>query len=231
MHVRLEAQVFSLEGIHVGKVDRIIIDPRTLELAEFIIHKGVFLTHDRIVEPLFVERVADDGNVVLRLTAQEVDHLPEFVHHEYVTPSPAASRDIPYPALEDLSGAGHMQLPIFWRSSYSGHEFATAGRFEFDSAPVAPLGVEIRSNISEDMVVVDEHTAVIACDGKKLGVVDEVLFDEYGDISGFVVRTGLLHIERIRVPVETVKTVTTQRIRLRVTAADVARPEALPSRS
>jgi sporulation protein YlmC with PRC-barrel domain len=83
--VLLGATVRSADGQEVGKVDRLIVSPYTLAIRAMVIRKGSFLP--RAVEiPLIAVQDISGNEVRVRYTAEQVEHLPEFVDAHYAAP-------------------------------------------------------------------------------------------------------------------------------------------------
>src|SRR5581483_11371089 len=85
MEFQLESPVVSGDGVDMGKVKRVIFDPRRKEVKSIIVEKGVFFAHD-VAVPVEDIRVADPGRVELTLTRDEVERLPEFFDVDYAWP-------------------------------------------------------------------------------------------------------------------------------------------------
>lgn len=109
MEIQLGKHVISSDGKQIGTVDRLVLEADHRDLVELIVHKGVLLTRDRIIELGFIEHVDSDGTVRLNLTSDKVDDLPLFIREEYLTPNPAEPEQDPY-----LMAAG--SEGVLWRS-------------------------------------------------------------------------------------------------------------------
>lgn len=96
MQIQLGKPVVSKDGKQVGRVDRIALDYETREVKQIVVHQGVLLTHDRLVDRELIDRVDEDGTVHLALTAAEVDRLPEFVEAEFIVPTEEDVRGLPF---------------------------------------------------------------------------------------------------------------------------------------
>src|SRR5947209_12305616 len=97
MRINLGTKVVTADGQDIGKIDRLVVDPRTDRMQEFVVRKGFFVEHDVIIPIGEVEdRVGndDDNTIRLRMTADQVKGLPEFVEHSYM-----AAPDGMYPGL------------------------------------------------------------------------------------------------------------------------------------
>ncbi len=87
MRINLGTKVMTADGKDVGKIDRLVVDPRSERMQEFVVRKGFFTEHDIIIPIGEVEDRAgndDDDTIHLRMTAEQVKQLPDFVEHSYV---------------------------------------------------------------------------------------------------------------------------------------------------
>lgn len=83
MYLDLGSEVKSSDGKDVGRVDRIFFDTDRMTVRQFVIHKGVLLREDRIVDQHHIDHVDPDHTVQLNLTADEVHQLQPFVPTEH----------------------------------------------------------------------------------------------------------------------------------------------------
>src|SRR5215217_2102540 len=74
--------VYSKDGKRLGKVDRLILNSQNQHFEAFVIDRK-FLAKDKVVALDLIDRV-DPGRVVLSLTAEEAEGLPNFVESQYV---------------------------------------------------------------------------------------------------------------------------------------------------
>ena len=82
MILDIGSDVLSSDGQTVGRVDRIIYQPDTMTVREFVVHEGVFFTTDRIVARDLIDRVDEDHAVHLRITAEETADLAPFIANQ-----------------------------------------------------------------------------------------------------------------------------------------------------
>ncbi|MCM8749614.1 PRC-barrel domain-containing protein [Thermomicrobiaceae bacterium CFH 74404] len=226
MQIELGKPVVSKDGERVGRVDRIALDYDTREVEQIIVHQGVLLTRDRIVDRDLIERVEDDGTVRLAITAAEVERLPEFVEAEFVRPTEEDLRSLPYvlPGVPVATGA-----TILWTSAATRRSGSEQPYQEFDPASGPLIGpavapdtpLEARSNLPEDTLLIGRGTDVLDREGEKLGRVEEVETNEDGEVVAFVVRAGLLLHHDIRVPIDWVSSVTSEEVHLRLSAQEI----------
>lgn len=219
--IRIGAPVVTSDGRPVGKVDRIVVCPDPREVCEIVVHQGLLLTKDRIVETTMIASVADDGTVTLDVPSDEVNALPLFYEHEFVVPTASELRDAPYPIAGGVNAGGLTTSPILWRTSFSGRGFQTASRGLFDSAPVDPSAVEKRTNLPENTVEITRGTDVVTSDGEKLGVVADVIYGAGNEIAGIIAAGGLLRHHRYEVHIAQIASFTRDRVTLSVPATDI----------
>jgi nucleotide-binding universal stress UspA family protein/sporulation protein YlmC with PRC-barrel domain len=96
--IQLRAQVRTRDNQHVGEVHRVVADLEQHAVASIVVLGRDRLARDVLVPVDFIEKL-DDRGVELRLTAEEVDALPDFSYHEFVTP-PSTWTSVPAPATE-----------------------------------------------------------------------------------------------------------------------------------
>lgn len=215
MDIRLGSRVVGLDGQDVGKVDRVVLDPDTKMVVEIIVHQGVLLTKDRIVEVGLIESVDAEGTVHLSRTAAEVDRLPIFIERAYIVPTASDLHELPYPISGEVAAAGQV-MPMLWRSTYVGEGYHEVGRSLLESVPVDAPPIVIESNVPEDLVSIDAGSAVYDASGEPIGHVEDLLYDDDGRITGFIVRSGLLRRKETRVSIDQVDRLVGGSIRLRV---------------
>ena len=72
MELQLESPVASADGIDLGKIHRIIFDPRSAEVTSIVLKKGVFFARD-VAIPIEDVHAATAERVELSLSGQDVD--------------------------------------------------------------------------------------------------------------------------------------------------------------
>lgn len=77
MHVVAGTEIYTAQGIMVGKVDRVIIDPRGYVLTHMVIGKGYFFAEDRVL-PVECVRTFSSVEIVLDLSEFDLEALPYF---------------------------------------------------------------------------------------------------------------------------------------------------------
>jgi uncharacterized protein YrrD len=194
MQVDIQAPVYSTDGTHVGKVDRVVIDPQAKLVTHIVVHKGTLLARDVVVPLNDVDSAGEDG-VRLRVSEAKLDELPDFVEVEWVQPHEGW---VPPP--------GYFESAVLW-PPYFGQQ----------AAPTREV-----TNIGDREVAITEGTDVECTDGK-IGVVDRVQIDaQSGRLEGIVVREGVLFTHQVLVPAAWIASADADAVRLSVTKDQVA---------
>lgn len=210
MEIQLGRPVIAKDGERIGQVDRIVIDPVSMELVQFIVHKGLFLSEDRIIERPLIEHVGIEGTVFLAVASDFVEHLPLFVEHSFLAEAPPAETNAPY-----IVGIGGPDPNTVLTSEEPvGHDYQTFTTSIFEHAPSGGPRLEVRSNIPADAVLLSRGTDIVDADGDKIGALEKLIYQD-GTIEGFVAESGLIERHQIRVPAADVESITHERIQLR----------------
>jgi uncharacterized protein YrrD len=209
--IRIGTPVHSSDGKKLGHVHRFVVDAESKALAYVAIDRSVF-TEDRLVETSLLAS-SDESGIRLSISEAEAQNLPPFVERELVqTPGGV---EVPTLTGSTVPIAGSSR----WHVVDSGAaEFpSVTGSSLFMVAPVGDVVTREVTNLDADDVRIDTGTDVVGSDGKKLGTVDELLFDDANTVTGFVVRAGFLFKHDVEVPMTSVAGIAHDHIRLNVT--------------
>jgi uncharacterized protein YrrD len=212
VEIKLGKHVMSSNDKHIGDVDSLVVDYNTKDVMSVIVNSGVFFGVDRIIPVEAFDHIDDDGTVHLNLTDEEANQHEEFVKQEYVAADPA---DYPYTEEGWVSGTG--QPSVFWAYGTAPMGYSSRAPF-FAEAPLDAPETEVKTNLPERSVLVSKGTDVVGRDGKKIGTVDEVDYDQEGEVDGFVVKAGFLFHHDVRIPSDWIDEVTGDMVTLSVTA-------------
>ncbi len=207
MEVNVGAKVVTRDGKMAGEVDRVIMIPDKNQLISIVVHKGFFLTRDIVVHAQDIER-ADKHAVYLRITAKELDNMPDFVPENYtVPPRHWTPPSIYVPA--------HVLVPV------PGYVDISKTREELETkAQEAQIG----ERIPRGAVELNEGTEVDCIDGR-LGTIDEILIDSRSkQVTGIVVRMGTILTKDVVVPVRRIAEIRSDRVLLNCKKAQVEHP-------
>ncbi len=200
LQIKNNAEVALTDGTAVGRVDRVVIDPRTRELSHIVVRKGLLFKVDKVVPVAWIIDAAEEG-VTLRAQPEDMDALPEFEAERYVR----VSDD------ERLNAARNGATQLFW------YPIGLGTPAHIPVAPAERFHVQTQQNIPAGTVALKEGAKVLTRDDEHVGNVDEVLTDARTDqVIGLVISQGLLFKERRRVPITWVDQITDDHVRLLV---------------
>lgn len=210
MQFKRGASVFTFDGRHVGKIDRVVIDPKTDEITHVVVEKGFLLTVDKVV-PISLIGPATEDRVTLRENAGDLEALPDFEEKHYVL--------LDEKRLKEASSQGypppfHWYPPVgtvWWQNGgYMGYP----GFFGYTMPPYV---LETERNIPEGTIALREGAKVLSSDGEHVGDVEAVLTDPEEDrATHLVISQGLLLKERKLVPTSWISMVMSDEIHLAV---------------
>src|SRR5829696_6233047 len=96
MRIELGARVLTADGEHVGKVQHLILDPKTEELRSLVVEHGMINRESKTVPGSLVD-VSDEESISLQITQEEFEELPDFVASDYTVPPPSYTLPLSYP--------------------------------------------------------------------------------------------------------------------------------------
>lgn len=204
MQFRQNATVYTLDGKDVGRIDRVVLDPKTKEVTHLVVRRGLLLTEDKVLPVEMIGGTTHKG-VTLREDVSDLEALPIFEETHYVR----ATGD---PASESPRETEGNNVPsLYWYPRLDGvAPFAMP-----DPSPA--YVAETEQNIPEGTVALKEGAKVITADGKHVGTVEQVLTDPHLDrATDLVITQGLLVKERRRIPITWVSRVGEDEIHLAV---------------
>ncbi|MCO5175662.1 MAG: PRC-barrel domain-containing protein [Thermomicrobiales bacterium] len=204
--------VLTSDGKKLGSVERLVLDPKSRQIVEMIVSGG-FLGHHRHIVDVGMIASHEVEELVLDMPEEAATKLPEFVETHYSTVPDDELHNVPF-ILPNAGGAGL----YLYGAPYVGRGYEGSKDSFFDAAPVDPPIVENRTNVEENDVIISDGTDVVGADGHKVGTVEEVYLDDDGQLTGFLVKKGLIFTRDIRVPMDWVSEVDGDKIHLSVTA-------------
>lgn len=222
MRINLGTKVVTADGKDVGKIDQLVVDPRTDRMQEFVVRKGFFVQHDIIIPIGEVEdRVGndDDDTIHLRMSAADVEKLPEFVESAYMAPPTGMYPGLFGDTAAGMAGAG-MAGAGGWLWPAPIYEPAAEGSLGRAGLPAATTTAGTATDTSSRAVApgmmgdtleesrpgnVFLHTGtdVKTRGGDKIGTVEQLLVDpERGKVTEMIVKGGLFSGKEIRIPTQ-----------------------------
>lgn len=192
MQLRQDAYVVSADGQNVGRLARVVIDPRSNEITHIVVHRGVFFTEDKLV-PISLIAAGLENRVTLRDAAKDLTALPNFEETHYLPLSAEEATRLPMGQAPSL----------YW--------YPPAG------VPIPPVISETTENIPEGTIALKEGAKVITAEGDEAGTIEEILTDPLADrVTHFLISQGLLFPEKKLIPLNWVKEVNEEEVRLAV---------------
>jgi uncharacterized protein YrrD len=214
MHIEFGDEIYSSDGAKLGSVAGVVMNSENHDVTGIVLGEGLFKQDQRLVG---ISAVASVDNAAKRVTLDipesQAESLQRFVTEEYVQ----KPRDMPDELIMPAAGVGG---PIFYDTSATATGYTNYPGTDsfFDVAPLDPPVVETRSNLSDLDVVLNTGTDVYGSDNKKIGTVDDVQFDEGGELAGFIVRAGFLFHHDISIPGSAVAEIDDNRVQLNITS-------------
>jgi uncharacterized protein YrrD len=237
MKIKDGASVYTADGQGVGRIDRVVLDPRTNEITHLVVREGWLFTEDKVV-PVSLVDDAKEARVLLRADVENLDELPMFEETYYVSSDDTSrdnlgrdnlgrdnmgrgelATDAPVGATTGATAAaagGYAHAPgIFWYppmgALWSGYY---GGYYGY---PVSNYVGHTEQNIPEGTVGLKEGADVYSADGEHVGKVDEVLTnDELSRATHLRISEGWLFKEKRVVPVDWIRDVREEEIDLAV---------------
>lgn len=175
MEVNIGAEVETRDGLVAGEIERVVMEPSTNNLLSLVVRMGLRQARHIVVPIGEVERATKE-KVHLRLTAEDLDAMPDFVESEYAPP--------PYQWVPpSIYPPAHVLVPV------PGHVDLGQPTVEEPSRrPTLPAGLPHYA--PAESIAISEGTEVYCTDGR-IGTVDEVITDPRTNrVTSFVVRKG-----------------------------------------
>lgn len=195
------ASVQTKNGLEVGTVERVVVNPATNELAGIVIRNSGLLNSDEKVVPTRLVAKATEDLVLLREEAGDLESMPAFEEERLVESNRSANQSSPVmnePPL--IMGAPVMGLPV---------------------PSVREPQTRLEQNIPEGTVALKEGAKVITAEGKHVGNVESVLADPADEVTHLLVSKGLLTKEKKLIPMKWVRALGEEKVQLRVKRSTV----------
>jgi len=186
MKIDIGSTVYSADGEDIGSVDRLIVDPETSEVQAAVVRKGMLLPRD-IEVPVSSFTRSTNGELGLDMSADDVNNLPEFAEAMYILPPPQYQLPDGFTAGSMYWPAGTMIGPPPNMPSATIPLDTSMDRQSRDAAQDSGFEQDLES------AMIGKGSAVMGRNGEAIGKVAELAFDpKTGELSGLVVRSGLL---------------------------------------
>lgn len=203
MEFKQGTPVFTANAEEVGHIDRVVLDPRTNQVAGVVVRKGFLFVTDKVVPIDFVFQTTEDRMMLRQGVGVELKNLPDFEETHYI-PIDAADSQPPANA-----SSLYWYPPIGFNSMYS-------SAYPY---PIPNYRVETDKNIPEGTVALKEGARVTSSDEKHVGNVERVFMDTKTDkATHLLISQGLFFKERKAVPISWISKVDEDEVHLTVSS-------------
>lgn len=198
------AEVFTSEKEKAGRVDRVVIDPKSKEVTHVVVSKGFLFSTKNKVVPIELIETASPESVILRKDADGLRALPDFKESYYVKLDPHE--------IHRLYETHHASL-LYWYPPLS----SPMGEVDYLTREYV---TKTKKNIPEGTVPLREGARVTCCDEKHVGNVERIFTEPETDtVTHFLISQGLFLKERKLVPIGWVNAVKEDEVQLAVGSA------------
>jgi uncharacterized protein YrrD len=204
MQIAFGQIVASSDGHKLGIVDRILLDPAGSRIESIVVHRGIFLDHDKVIGRDAISSI-DAAGIHLLIDAIGAEELSRF-DHTYATEEVSAFPEVIPGPLQSL-------ILVPQPAQYDPNEDAGLA-----ARVAANRHAESGLSIGNETVVLGKGAEVIAADGERVGYLCEVSFDENGAIQQLSIETGLVRHHRLVARADQIAGVSDDEIELSVAA-------------
>jgi uncharacterized protein YrrD len=207
MQFKENAVVLTSSGQKVGRIDRVVINPKSHEVTHFVVKKGLLFTEDKVIAIDDVDSATEE-RVLLKKGRQDPDDFPDFEETQYV------------PVKEDRTAEGQSsggRDPLAWYYPLPGGAWWRARNFDYPGMPKPSYVRKTDTNIPEGTVALEEGAKVLSADGEHVGDIERVYADdEEQRVTHLVISQGLVSKSRRLIPSMWVDSVSEEIVRLSV---------------
>ncbi len=205
MQLKQGVTVNTADGQDLGRLERVVIDPQTRAITHVVVHKGLLVTHAKVIPFDLIASAGDEG-VVLKLKAAELPDLPDFQEKHFVMASDEEWGQSPL-------WAGKSS-PLLWyppiENTAGGHAPNEQGMTFSD---------EIDLNIPGSTIPLKGGAQVLSADDKHVGDVEWVVTTDGSDhVTHLVIANGVLFKDKRLIPVKWIRTIDEGTVHLAVGA-------------
>jgi uncharacterized protein YrrD len=207
MQFKENAEVVTSDGQKVGRIDRVVIDPRSKELTHLIVKKGFLFTKDKVV-PLDLVETATEDRIVLKEGPQDPDVFPDFEETHFIPIEEART-----PEKRRHTGLS----PLAWYYPIPGGAWWQTRMGGYPGYPKPPYVRKTELNIPDDTVALEEGAKVVSRDGEHVGDIERVYADEEEQrVTHLLISRGLISKSRKLIPSMWVESISDDVVRLSV---------------
>ncbi len=221
MQIKDGASVYTADGKDVGKIDRVVLDPHTNEITHVVVRKGWLFTEDKVV-PMGLIDSANEDQVRLRSDVEDLDDLPVFEETYYVSNDEMVDERMTGSAAAASAGPIGYAPGLYWYppmgAAWPGYYGGAYGR------PLMNYVGRTEQNVPEGTVALKEGADVYSSDDEHVGKIEEVITNaDLNRATHLLITEGWLFKEKRVIPVDRIRDVTEESIRLGVTSSALER--------
>jgi len=207
MQFKENAEVLTASGEKVGRIHRVVIDPKSSEVTHLVVKKGMLFTKDKVVALDRIEAAKAD-EVVLKAGPTAPDDFPDFEETHYVPIDQARTY-----AERGRGGS----RPLAWYYPLPGGAWWRRRMGGYPGYPDPPYARRTEMNIPENTVPLEEGAKVFSSDGEHVGDVERIYVGEDEPrVTHLLISQGLISKVRRLIPTMWVAHVLTDSVRLSV---------------
>ncbi|MEE4112535.1 MAG: PRC-barrel domain-containing protein [Desulfobacteraceae bacterium] len=207
MQFKENAEVILSTGEKVGRIDRIVIDPKSDELTHLVVKKGFLFTKDKVVPLDHVETTTED-RVVLKEGPGDPEDFPDFEETHYIQAQESGKF-----ANRELGGI----RPLAWYYPLPGGAWWRSGMGVYPGYPQPPYMRKTELNIPDGTVPLEEGAKVVSREGDHVGDVERIYAEEEEQrVTHVMISKGLVSKTRKLIPTMWVKHVLEDEVRLSI---------------
>lgn len=217
MQFQAGATVVTANDDHVGKIDRVVMDPRTKKVTHLVVRRGWLFKTDKVLPVETVAGTADD-RVVLRADAGDLSKLPDFEEKQYIVlDEQELVREGVAVAEPPIPVAAAAPAMLWYPPVPAGPSYVEPGLGANPAQVHFTMTVE--RNIPADAVALKEGAKVMSVDGQHVGDIKQVFVSsETKQATHFLISHGKLLKTQRMIPVHWIALVTDDQLQLAVSA-------------
>jgi uncharacterized protein YrrD len=205
MQFKENADVLTSDNQKVGRIDRVVIDPRSLEVTHLVVNKGFLFSQDKVIPIDRVEATTENG-VVLKSGTENPDDLPDFEETHHIPVEDVASFRRKRP---------EYNRPMLWYGPLGGVPWWERRAYPGFTRPAFVKRTD--RNIPDGAVPLEEGTKVISANGLHVGDVKRICIEpDEQRVTHLLISKGLLLKEKKLVPTHWIDHVWEDEVRLSI---------------
>lgn len=206
MQFKENAEVLTSDGRKVGRIDRVVIDPKTKMVTHLVVKKGFLFTRDKVVPLDDVGSTTEEQVILNKKAGKQTEFLDfEETHH------------VPVEYIDSFRKQGQegYARPLVWH--YPNPGIGWWGEEVYPRYPRPQYIVKTEQNVPPGTVPLQEGAKVVSANGDHVGDVERIFADpEEHRATHLLISKGMLLKEKKLIPTPWVDSVFENEVRLAV---------------